>query len=91
MASTALNATGVPIPGSNAGTEDATDFFTSIATAVAPLLLLFGELATKQFLSLSLGWMDDVLLAMGPIGIVTIAVCTIRISGYRWLKAIIGR
>lgn len=90
MAAT-TNTTAVPVPGSNTDKEDATDLITSMATAVGPLVILFGELATKQFLSLSMGWKDDVLLAVGPIGIITVAVSTIRISGFRWLKAIIGR
>ncbi|KAK2771118.1 ankyrin repeat protein [Colletotrichum kahawae] len=44
-----------------------------------------------QFLSLSMGWADNVLLAMGPLGIITIVVSTIRISGGRRLKSLIGR
>ena len=71
--------------------EDATDFISTIGTAVGPLLLLFGELTTMQFLSVSMSWADDILLAMCPIGIITIGGSTIRISGYRWSKAIIGR
>lgn len=51
----ATNATTVPVPGTTAEKEDATDFIGSLATATAPLLILFGELATKQFLSLSMG------------------------------------
>lgn len=90
MATTANN-TSVPVPGSNAGREDATDFISSIATAVGPLLILFGELTTKKFLSLSMGWADDLLLALGPVGIITVAVSAIRISDQRWMKAIIGR
>lgn len=71
--------------------DDGTDLISTIVTAVAPLLVLFGELATKQFLSLSMGWKDDILLAMGPIGIITIIVSTIRIGGFPWLRAIVGR
>lgn len=76
---------------SNGDTEDAADFISSIATAVGPLILLFGELATKQFLSTSLCLSDNVLLAMGPIGIITVAVSTIRLIGSQWLRALIGR
>ena len=83
--------TTVPTPGDSAEGEDTTDFVSSIASAVGPLLILFGELATKQFLSLSLGWADDILLAPCPIGIITIVVIAIRVSGPKWLKAIIGR
>jgi hypothetical protein len=55
------------------------------------ILVLFGDLPTKQFLSLSLGWPDNIVLAAGPIGIMTIVVSAIRVSGTRWLKALIGR
>lgn len=79
--------------GQDLGTNsrDATDFISSLATAVGPLLILFGELAIKQFLSVSLGWTDSILLAMGPIGIITVVVSTIRVSGHRWLKIVTGR
>lgn len=63
----------------------------ALASALVPLLVLFGELSTKQFLSLSMGWLDDMILALCPIGIITIVVSAIRISSFRWLKAIIGR
>lgn len=44
-----------------------------------------------QFLSQATGWDDCVLLAMAPIGIITIIVSAIRVGGPSWLKAIIGR
>jgi hypothetical protein len=88
---TSWNTTVVLVTGSIRDKEDATDFVTSIATAVGPLFILFGELATKQFLSLSMGWADNILLAVGPIGILIVATSSIRIAGYRWLKAVIGR
>ncbi|ERF75710.1 hypothetical protein EPUS_01540 [Endocarpon pusillum Z07020] len=72
-------------------TDGWTDFFNTVGTAAGPLLTLFGEQATKQFLSMSMGWADNILLAMGPIGIITIAVSAIRIGGLRLLKAVIGR
>jgi hypothetical protein len=44
-----------------------------------------------QFMSRSLGWADNILLAMAPLGIITIIVAAIRVSGQGWMKAIIGR
>ena len=55
------------------------------------VLALFGDLPTKQFLATSLGWADNVVLAIGPIGVLTIVVSAIRVAGYGWLKALIGR
>lgn len=44
-----------------------------------------------QFLSQALGWADCLVLAMAPLGIITILVSAIRVGGPSWLKAIIGR
>jgi hypothetical protein len=70
-----------------AGDEFANNLFSDLA----PLLTLFGEQVTKQFLSMSMGWADNVLLAMGPLGILTIVVSAIRVGGVRQLKTLVGR
>lgn len=44
-----------------------------------------------QFMSQSLGWEDCVILAMAPLGIITILVSAIRVGGPTWLKAVVGR
>ncbi|KAI4685978.1 uncharacterized protein J4E88_003815 [Alternaria novae-zelandiae] len=67
------------------------DFINNLGSDLAPLLTLFGEQVTKQFLSMSLGWADHILLAVGPLGIITTVVSAIRVSNVRVLKAIIGR
>jgi hypothetical protein len=54
-------------------------------------LALFGERVTTQFMSQSMGWADNVILAMAPLGIITAIVGAIRVGGPSWLKAIIGR
>lgn len=40
---------------------------------------------------MSMGWADNVPLAMGPLGILTIVVSAIRVGGVRELKALVGR
>lgn len=55
------------------------------------LLALFGERVTTQFMSQATGWADCIVLAMAPVGIITIIVSAIRVAGPPWLKAIIGR
>ncbi|CAH0045102.1 unnamed protein product, partial [Clonostachys solani] len=55
------------------------------------ILALFGERVTMQFLSQAMGFADCVLLAMAPLGILTIIVSAIRVKGPPWLKSIIGR
>jgi hypothetical protein len=52
---------------------------------------LFGERVTTQFMSQAMGWADNIILAMGPLGIVTIVVSAIRVGGPIWLRAIVGR
>ena len=44
-----------------------------------------------QFISQSTGWADNIILAMAPLGIITVVVGAIRVGGPPWLKAIIGR
>jgi hypothetical protein len=44
-----------------------------------------------QFMSQSMGWADNIIFAMAPLGIITAIVSAIRVGGPPWLKAIIGR
>lgn len=39
----------------------------------------------------SLGWADNIVLAMAPLGVITIIIAAIRVGGPKWLKAVIGR
>ncbi|KAF5712779.1 ankyrin repeat [Fusarium mundagurra] len=67
------------------------DFSNNLFSDLAPLLALFGERVTMQFLSQSMGWADCIILAVAPLGIITTIVSAIRVDGPAWLKAIIGR
>jgi hypothetical protein len=67
------------------------DFSNNLFSDLAPLLTLFGEQVTKQFISMSLGWADNILLAVGPLGIITTLVSVIRVANIKWMKALIGR
>ncbi|CAG9983691.1 unnamed protein product, partial [Clonostachys byssicola] len=67
------------------------DFSNNLFSDLAPILALFGERVTMQFMSESLGIADCIILAMAPVGIITIIVGAIRVGGPQWLKAIIGR
>lgn len=44
-----------------------------------------------QFLSQSIGWEDCLVLAMAPLGIITVIVSAIRVGGPDFLRAFIGR
>ncbi|KAI4954777.1 hypothetical protein J4E86_006087 [Alternaria arbusti] len=85
---TAIPIIATPTPSDGFNGEE---FINNLGSDLAPLLTLFGEQVTKQFLSMSLGWADHILLAVGPLGIITTVVSAIRVSNVRVLKAVIGR
>ncbi|KAK7413130.1 hypothetical protein QQX98_008016 [Neonectria punicea] len=58
---------------------------------LVPILALFGERITLQFMGQALGWADCVAVAMAPLGIITVLVGAIRVGGPTWLKAVVGR
>ncbi|KAM5345163.1 hypothetical protein ACJ41O_011025 [Fusarium nematophilum] len=71
--------------------DDGEDYLNNLVSDLAPLLTLLGERITTQFLSQSTGLADCIVLAMAPVGVVTIIVSAVRVGGPTWLKAIIGR
>ncbi|KAH8724025.1 hypothetical protein GQ44DRAFT_619201, partial [Phaeosphaeriaceae sp. PMI808] len=77
------------VSGVRADTWD--DFANNLATDLAPLLALFGEQVTKQYLSESVTRIDNFIFAMAPLGILTAVVSAIRVCGSASLRAFIGR
>ncbi|KAI8720156.1 hypothetical protein NCS52_00460300 [Fusarium sp. LHS14.1] len=77
------------------GSSNETDFWSefgnNFATDLAPIISLFGEQVTKQFLSESTTSLDTVIFAVGPLGIITAIVSCIRVSGSSFLKSVVGR
>ncbi|KAI1524447.1 ankyrin repeat-containing protein, partial [Pyrenophora tritici-repentis] len=67
------------------------DFTNNLATDLGPLVALFGEQVTKQFLSESLSTWDNIIFAVSPLGILTAVVSAIRVCGSPSLRAFIGR
>lgn len=70
---------------------DVMDTISNLLSDLGPLIALFGEQVSKQFLAQSLGMTDSFLYAMVPIGIITGIVSAIRMKGPSWLRAVIGR
>ncbi|KLJ11224.1 hypothetical protein EMPG_13488 [Blastomyces silverae] len=68
-----------------------TDFANNLATDLAPLVSLFGEAPTKQYLSECLYATDIIIFATAPLGIITAVVSAIRVYGTPSLRAFIGR
>jgi hypothetical protein len=72
--------------------EMAADNFANNAfTDFAPLLTLFGDEVTKQFLATSMGITDSILLGIAPIGLMTVIISAVRVGGNRLMKSLIGR
>jgi hypothetical protein len=68
------------------------DYFADkFATDLAPIIVLFGEQVTKQFLSESTTILDNIIFAVAPLGVITAIVSVIRVHGDASLKAFIGR
>lgn len=73
---------------------DAAGFSSNTIGDLGPLLSLFGEQVTKQYTSAPPHPYNTLLLALGPIGIITIIVSAIRLShgpGTALLKTLVGR
>ncbi|KAG0644016.1 hypothetical protein HOY80DRAFT_858335, partial [Tuber brumale] len=77
------------LPGALAA--DGVDFSNNLFSDLGPVLALFGEQVAKQFMSQSMSWLEDVIFAMAPLGIITAIISAVRVGGPNWLKAVVGR
>lgn len=67
------------------------DFSNNLATDLGPLIVLFGEAMTRQYLSECTSFLDYFIFAMAPIGVLTAMSSAIRVCGHSALRAFIGR
>src|SRR3569833_1240837 len=67
------------------------DFSNNLASDLGPLLALFGDAVTKQYLSECTTWVDYLIFAVAPLGLLTAVVSVIRACGDSSLRAFIGR
>ncbi|KAH7244825.1 hypothetical protein B0J15DRAFT_537647 [Fusarium solani] len=74
-----------------AAAADDAEFAFNLLTDVAPILALFGDAFAKQFMSESLTWVDHLIFAMVPLGIITAITAAIRVQGMQVAKAFVGR
>ncbi|RBR24354.1 uncharacterized protein FIESC28_02844 [Fusarium coffeatum] len=77
--------------GASNDTDFCDDFANNFATDLAPIIALFGERVTKQFLSQSTTILDVVIFSVAPLGIITAVVSCIRVSNVAFLKSAVGR
>ncbi|KAF7540966.1 hypothetical protein G7054_g967 [Neopestalotiopsis clavispora] len=73
-----------------AAADDA-EFAFNLLSDIAPILALFGDQFARQFTSESLTWVDHLIFAMVPLGIITAITSAIRVQGMQVAKAFIGR
>ncbi|KAK3343525.1 hypothetical protein B0T25DRAFT_554551 [Lasiosphaeria hispida] len=71
--------------------EGDAEFAFNLFSDLAPILALFGEKFATQFASESLDWLDHLIFAMVPLGIVTAMTAAIRVQGPGVAQAFIGR
>ncbi|KAA8900925.1 hypothetical protein FN846DRAFT_891940 [Sphaerosporella brunnea] len=71
--------------------KDAGDLASSLISDFSPFLALFGERFAQRLLSESTSWIDGLVFALAPLGMITAIVGAIRVGGQSWLKALIGR
>ncbi|KAF8461726.1 hypothetical protein BDZ91DRAFT_662932, partial [Kalaharituber pfeilii] len=71
--------------------ETAAGFSDTFISDLGPLLALFGEQVTIQFMSRTMSWSENIIFSMAPLGAITAVVSAIRVSGPTRLKATIGR
>ncbi|KAK5652908.1 hypothetical protein OQA88_9386 [Cercophora sp. LCS_1] len=71
--------------------EGDAEFAFDLFSDIAPVLALFGEQFATQFASESLTWIDHLVFAMVPLGILTMITGAIRVSGPRIARSFIGR
>ncbi|KAG0133680.1 hypothetical protein HOY82DRAFT_255446 [Tuber indicum] len=74
-----------------AAAANGVDFSNNLFSDLGPVLALFGEQVAKQFMSQSMSWLEDVIFAMAPLGIITAIISAVRVGGPNWLKAVVGR
>ncbi|OAL54770.1 hypothetical protein IQ07DRAFT_501735 [Pyrenochaeta sp. DS3sAY3a] len=67
------------------------EFAFNLFTDIAPLLALLGDQFARQFTSESLTWVDHLISAMVPLGILGYVTGAIRVQGPRLAKSSIGR
>ena len=71
--------------------DNSTSMSNNLLADLAPILALFGDQVTKQYLSRSTTFLDCVVFSLCPIGIITAVVSAIRVAAPNIWKSVIGR
>lgn len=91
MLSIAGTASSACTPPECAPAEGWDNFANNLGSDIAPLLALFGESVTTQYLNESFGILDSLIFALAPLGIITAIVAAIRVAGEPIFRSLIGK
>lgn len=71
--------------------QDSADTWASVIANVAPLMALVGERNAKEYMRTASSWHQFSLLAAAPLGILSIMVSALRLTGSDFLRRLVGR
>ena len=71
--------------------QQSNDVWASVVANVAPLMALVGDKNAKEYMRNASSWHRFVPLAAAPLGILSIVVSAIRLSGSGVLRRLVGR
>jgi hypothetical protein len=75
----------------SAPVQQSNDVWALVVANVAPLMALIGERNAKEFMRTTTTWHQQLPLSAAPLGILSIMVSAIRLSGPGFLRRLVGR
>lgn len=80
-----------PISENGAPIQNSADTWATVIANVAPLMALVGERNAKEHMRTASSWHQFLLLATAPLGILSIMVSALRLTGSGFLRRLVGR
>ena len=80
-----------PTNGSSSPITDSSSVWATLIVNIAPWMGLVGDRNAKEFLRVSSSWDQFLLMAAAPLGLFSILTSSIRLSGYSFLRRVVGR
>lgn len=71
--------------------QQSSDVWASVVANVSPLMILVGERNAKEHMRTASSWHQFLPLAVAPLGILSIMVSAVRLSGSGFLRRLLGR
>lgn len=80
-----------PVSQNGQPVQDSADTWAGVIANVAPLMALVGERNAKEHMRTASSWHQFLLLATAPLGILSIMVSALRLTGSGFLRRLVGR